>query len=277
MDGWRSCYRLAGYDFRVLCHDAVSAAAVEPLFASCRVDRVGHEVDAYELRPHRDDPWRTDLLLGETCVARASMDGVVDRLIWEVSTRAFQTDTYLFVHAGVVSLGGRGVMLPGPAEHGKSTTVAALVRSGFDFLSDEAAAIDPEDGRVHPFPRPVSLSSASLQALDHGGVGVHPNGGRDVHLSPDDLRVGSLGRPCDISFIVAPAFGADVTTAIEPVSRSETLRLLVEQTFNLDRFGSRGFRLLADVVRHAACYRMTISNLSAAVKAVHGLFERVSV
>lgn len=276
MPTFRSNHRLANYDFSVRCHDAELAAALEAL-AGCRVDDRTADAEVFELRPHRSDGGRVELLLGTTCLARGSIETIVDRLIWEASTRAFRTDAFLFVHAGVVSLEGRGVMLPGPAEHGKSTTVAGLVRSGFDFLSDEAAAIDPADGTVHPFPRPLSLSPASLLALDGDAARIEPLGDRDRHLSPDDLRAGSLGTSCPISFIVAPAYGAHVATTIEPMSRSETLRLLVEQTFNLDRLGGSGFRLLADVVRQAECFRLTISALPAAVEAVQTLFERVSV
>lgn len=62
----------------------------------------------------------------------------------------------VFVHAGVVAFAGVAVMLPGRTLAGKSTLVAALVRAGATYYSDEFAVLD-EDGLVHPFARPLSI------------------------------------------------------------------------------------------------------------------------
>jgi hypothetical protein len=62
----------------------------------------------------------------------------------------------VFVHAGVVGYRGRAILLPGASRAGKSTLVAALLRAGACYGSDEYAVLDP-DGLVHPFPRPLSL------------------------------------------------------------------------------------------------------------------------
>ena len=214
-----------------------------------------------------------------TCVARGPVGAAIDRLVWDASSRAFASASSLFVHAGVVSRGGLGVMLPAPPDHGKSTTVAALVRAGFDFLSDEAAVLDPADGMVHPFPRPMSLSTASLNAVD-GSTGWtrDPTDLRspDEHrIAPDDLRPGALGSACPVAFIVAPSYRAGASTRLEPLARPEALRLMVEQSFNLVRFGADGFRLLGDITRGADCYRLTIGDLPSAVDAIEGLFEKV--
>ncbi len=61
-----------------------------------------------------------------------------------------------FVHAGVVGWRGRAIVLPGRSGSGKSTLVAALVRAGATYYSDEFAVID-ERGRVHPFAKPLSI------------------------------------------------------------------------------------------------------------------------
>jgi len=58
----------------------------------------------------------------------------------------------VFVHAGVVGWRGRAILLPGPSHAGKTTLVAALVRAGATYYSDEYAVLD-DSGRVHPYPR----------------------------------------------------------------------------------------------------------------------------
>lgn len=62
----------------------------------------------------------------------------------------------LFVHAGVVGWDGRAIVLPGRTLSGKSTLVAALLRAGATYYSDEYAVLDVR-GRVHPYPRQLSL------------------------------------------------------------------------------------------------------------------------
>jgi hypothetical protein len=62
----------------------------------------------------------------------------------------------IFVHAGVVSLGERALLLPGPSFSGKTTLVAVLVAEGALYYSDEFAVLDAS-GLVHPYPRRLSL------------------------------------------------------------------------------------------------------------------------
>jgi hypothetical protein len=62
----------------------------------------------------------------------------------------------VFVHAGVVGWNGRAIVIPGRSSTGKTTLVAALVRAGALYYSDEYAVFDGR-GRVHPFARPLSI------------------------------------------------------------------------------------------------------------------------
>jgi hypothetical protein len=86
----------------------------------------------------------------------------------------------LFVHAGVVGWRGRALLIPGRSFSGKSSLVAALVRAGATYYSDEFAVIDSE-GQVHPYPRRLSIRQEGLrrprriEAGDLGGrVGSEP-------------------------------------------------------------------------------------------------------
>jgi hypothetical protein len=67
----------------------------------------------------------------------------------------------VFVHAGVVGWQGRAVLLPGPSGSGKTRLVAALVRAGATYYSDEYAALD-EHGRVHPYLKPLFMREEGM-------------------------------------------------------------------------------------------------------------------
>src|SRR5262249_9780321 len=69
---------------------------------------------------------------------------------------AAAASAYTFIHAGVVSLGGRAIVLPGDSGAGKSTLVQAFLNAGATYGSDEFAVIDAS-GAVHAFARPLRL------------------------------------------------------------------------------------------------------------------------
>jgi hypothetical protein len=62
----------------------------------------------------------------------------------------------LFAHAGVVGWRGQAIVIPGRSLSGKTRLVAALVRAGAVYYSDEYAVFDRQ-GRVHPYPKPLSI------------------------------------------------------------------------------------------------------------------------
>jgi hypothetical protein len=62
----------------------------------------------------------------------------------------------IFVHAGAVAHRGRAILIPGGSFSGKSTLVAALVRAGAEYYSDEHAVLDAQ-GLVHPYARPLAI------------------------------------------------------------------------------------------------------------------------
>jgi hypothetical protein len=62
----------------------------------------------------------------------------------------------VFIHAGVVGWKGKAIIMPARSFKGKSALTAELVRLGARYYSDEYAVLD-EKGRVHPFPKDLSL------------------------------------------------------------------------------------------------------------------------
>jgi hypothetical protein len=66
----------------------------------------------------------------------------------------------VFVHAGVVAWKGKAIVIPGRSHSGKTTLVKALLQAGATYFSDEFAVLDGR-GRVHPFPRRLSVRGDS--------------------------------------------------------------------------------------------------------------------
>jgi hypothetical protein len=96
------------------------------------------------------------LRIARTADLEAVLDAFESDLRLYVAERARRR---VFVHAGVVAWRGRAIVIPGRSFSGKSSLVAALLRAGATYYSDEYAVFDAR-GRVHPFPAPLSLRGA---------------------------------------------------------------------------------------------------------------------
>ena len=96
----------------------------------------------------------------------------------------------VFVHAGAVAHAGSAIVIPGNSFSGKSTLVAAMVRAGATYFSDEYAVFD-EQGLVHPYAKRLSLRRREDQLqVEHR---VHELGGvAGQHAAP--LRLALITR-----------------------------------------------------------------------------------
>ena len=120
----------------------------------------------------------------------------------------------LFVHAGVVGWHGHAILLPGPSMSGKSSLVAALLRAGADYYSDEYAIIDGQ-GYVHPYARPLRLRL--------------PEGGREAAGPQSDIGpVG--GRPLPASLIVSTHYSPGAHVELAERGPSRGLMILIANT-----------------------------------------------
>jgi hypothetical protein len=88
--------------------------------------------------------WRDPERLGHVLAARARL------------AVAELAPDRVFVHAGVVALDRRAILVPGRTHTGKTTLVAELVRRGAEYYSDEYAVVDRE-GWVHPYAKPLGV------------------------------------------------------------------------------------------------------------------------
>ncbi len=76
--------------------------------------------------------------------------------------------SWVFVHAGVVAVDGKAAVLPGRSLAGKSTLVAALLKAGATYYSDEYAVFG-DGALVHAYDRPLRCRNA-----DGTATFVHP-------------------------------------------------------------------------------------------------------
>ena len=276
----RAHYRAIDFRFTVETDIPGAFETVDRLFAPFRDDGSDGHRRTYRLGTSRSEPGLFELLVDGGSIQRPPSAGsMLEWIIADMTTEAVtQTADLVCVHASAAALDGRAIVLPAPAGHGKSTTVVGLVRAGWDLLTDEAALFDLRDDLLHPFPRPMALSDASMAVLpglaDSLPASYEVFRRLDHHLTADDIRPGALGSPAKVAFVVFPSYAPGRTTELVPLSRSEALMKMLRGTFNLERVGARGVETLGRVVGAADCYRLNIGALEPAVDLIRGLFTR---
>lgn len=191
-------------------------------------------------------------------------------LNWCVSSHCHQ---YLILHAAVLERGGRALILPAPSGSGKSTLCAGLVfGGGWRLLSDEMALIDPASCHVVPLPRPVSLKNESIDVMREfapaalfGEVVRETIKGRVAHVRPPADGVLRADQSALPAWVVIPRYVAGAAAQLQPLSRAHAFMSLVDNAFNYNVHGRRGFTAFADVIDRSDCHGFSYSSLPEAV------------
>ncbi len=268
-------FALLSYHFRVRTSLRPVAELVERIFGGFRAE-VDDTVPIYSLdeQPSARRPFELRLD-GENLMRSAKPDRVFYHLTWHAMREATAGDDHLLVHAGVVAREGEAILLPADSGSGKTTLVAGLVRAGFDYLSDEIAAIDPTTLEVAPFPLSLSVKPGSMDLLADVLPDLSDDVGRFLEgrmpVRPDDIRPEAVGPVSRVRYVISPRYEAGSRTTLEPCSRGQGLADLGRNVFNFPSFGSRGLYVLADVVREADCYRLRVGDLDEAVDVISRL------
>jgi hypothetical protein len=146
----------------------------------------------------------------------------------------------LFLHAGVVGWKDRAILFPGRSLSGKTRLVAALVRAGATYYSDEYAVLDSR-GRVHPYPTPLSLRRPGWE------------GPRKVAV---ETLGGSIGiRPLPVSLVLVTRYRAGGRWRPRRLSPGQAVLALLANTVAARRRPAAALATLRRVVSHALVLR----------------------
>lgn len=180
---------------------------------------------------------------------------------------------YLTVHAAVVERDGLAAILVGQPGAGKSTLCAGLVLNGWRLLSDEVCIIRPDDGRLLPLARPVSLKNESIGVIgrfsDRAELGPSFSDtakGTVAHMRAPRDSVIRASEPAMPGWVIFPRFVAGSPTRSRRQSRSVSFLRVADNSFNYSLLGLDGFQTLARLIDACDCYDFRYSDLAEAVE-----------
>jgi len=173
---------------------------------------IGWEISSDErsarVVPHADEA----LDLVDTCVIQGLMQ---------------QRPDLAYAHAGVVSVGGTGIALPGLARTGKSLLVLALIQAGARFLSDELLICDRLTREFLPFPLAIRLGEAGTSHFPDLVPHFHPLGNQRL-ISPRALGHDVVSESVPASTIIIPVWDPAQPDELSPVPTTEALDHLLQ-------------------------------------------------
>lgn len=178
-----------------------------------------------------------DVQQGRVAASTAGTDAAIDAMrIWVKQYVATLSPRRVFAHAGVVAIDGWAVIVPGHSMSGKTTLIAALLRAGAAYLSDEFAVVD-RHGLIHPYHQPLGLREL-------GGA---------AQTNTSAQRLGALHEgPARAGLVVVTQYRPDATWTPRTLSRADTVMALLEHTLPARRTPARALdaltRATADAV-----------------------------
>ena len=143
------------------------------------------------------------------------------------------------IHAGTVAWRGRAILVPGTSHAGKSSLVAALLRRGATYFSDEYALIDA-DGQAHPYPRPLLLRDGSAVQ-------------KPVLASDLNAKVGR--EPVPVGWIFAVKYRPGTAWKVEAMQQSEAVLNLLQNTPQILAETPEMLSHFGRAVQGSKCYR----------------------
>jgi hypothetical protein len=168
------------------------------------------------------------------------------------------------------------VVIAGFSGSGKSTLTTSLVRAGFDYLTDERVAIDPDDLTVSGFPKPVSLVGGSFEIFPdlHPAVLGHGQA-TDTEWQVPASAIGapSLLTELDARVIVFVNHEAGADVRIEHVHPTTAVGRLLHDSPDIARFGGDALRVCGRLCTKALCVELTYSRPGDVGSAVRMLLD----
>jgi hypothetical protein len=142
----------------------------------------------------------------------------------------------IVVHGGAVAWDGNAILIPGSTHSGKSHLVAALLRAGATYITDEHIVLN-DAGMVCPWTKPLAIRGAP--------------GERQTYRSAESFGATEADRPAPVGLILGTRYQEGAVWRPRPVSSSDGALLLLQNTIAARMYPQRVLRVLSAAARGA--------------------------
>ncbi|MDP6515076.1 MAG: PqqD family peptide modification chaperone [Alphaproteobacteria bacterium] len=273
-------FRVLETSFLFRCATRAQAERIEPVLARFAED-AGREPDVIVDLRQIDGA----LILYRSGQPVGIYDGLdalapaVKTCLWTTAINNF--DYFLNLHSGVVGHRDGCLLLPGASGNGKSSLTAALVGSGFPYLSDEVALLG-DDCQVRSIPLSLCVKNTGWDIIARYFAEIEE---LPEHRREDGKVVKYLTFPFEtcadpaksyaVHTIVFPCYVPGSPNELVPVSKADALARLFQECQSIPAALTRT-RVAALVawIGGVDCFSLDFSDLDAAVAAVRTGLEK---
>ena len=189
---------------------------------------------------------------------------VVSRVVWEINQLARNSlPKHALLHAALVQIGDRGVVVCGPSGSGKSTLTAKLVELGAVYLGDEIVAIDNGAPQCGAYLKPLTLRRGSWEFVES----LVPDCGPDQAEYLRDtwfVTPRFVASTTTVALVVHTQYSPGAETRGIAIEATENAVMMCEQTHHLASSGERAFRAVCQFARSVAAMRLVVNDLDVA-------------
>jgi HprK-related kinase A len=194
---------------------------------------------------------------------------------------ALRMHCFLMLHAGAVERRGGLMLLPAMPGSGKTTLCVALAHRGWRLFSDEFALVRPNSLDFVPLPRPMPLKNESIEVIqalipeaELGPKIPNTRKGTVAHVKAPAESISDANVTAQPRWVVFPRWARGAPLVLEPVPAPDAFMSIATNAFNYELLGDGAFATLRDTIDAARCFRLTYSDLDAAIAALGDLADR---
>ena len=164
---------------------------------------------------------------------------------------------YRFLRAGLVALGGVGILILGNSGTGGGWLMKALADRGAVYFSDGITILDYPEADVIPYSKSISLLRPANPLLSQSARTRNfrdPSTPVTRYHTPSQIPERQFKQAIDC--ILVPAREKSAVPRLDPLSKAETLHRLMESTFNVRKWDGETLSYLTSIVESAECYSL---------------------
>jgi hypothetical protein len=273
-------YRVLGQTFALRYGSASVEERVHPLLAHLEIDDGSGNARILDIQPDRDG---FRLVLDSRPVATcSSLEELGPLTSYTVFTESFAKDRhFLAVHAAAVARAGRCLLMPGTGGVGKTSLTAALLREGFQYLSDDVTLLDAKPLGARGLPYSLCIKESGLESLSPyyerlSNIPVHQraDGKRVRYLTPPrGAYKPNQTKGIPVHWIVFPHYEPSAQTALGPLNRPEALRRLMAHAARPRHLGRAAIFDLVQWIRSVDCFDLSMASLPEPVELLQALVK----
>lgn len=208
------------------------------------------------------------LLKDESAIIKTQSDllSVLVTAKYEIITSLIKArPDLLWFHAGAVADTNGAIILPGIGGSGKSTLVVELLKQGWNYLSDDAIALDLETDYLYPFPQTPRVRKNLNQPLSVSEVAKLPKSAIEI---PSNQLVRD---PTPIKQVIFPRYTFASQTILTSYSPGNIVMELLRNCINFTDHQQKAMNKLCEIFSIKPGWRIQFSDYQDAVKVIRNL------